>query len=212
MEATAGAAASGPRRVPPLGSLSAALTGPALTRARLAHSAEAVPGALPDARALFDVDTLALALASSNRAGRALAGAEIEAAIASGESLVVRDAARSGACLGALADEAMTVLGGIARVELRVTPPRGHIHGWPGEVDDLLVVQTRGEAEYSFRHDPQGSRARGPFGLGSLESQRSSLSRCALTEGDVLYLPCGWWYVARSLSSAWSIAIAVSPL
>lgn len=96
-------------------------------------------------------------------------------------------------------------------VHLYCTPPSEHGFGWHYDAEDVFIIQTAGDKEYSLRKNtvnPWPLLENLPADM-RYEREQMPLMQCTLRGGDWLYIPHGYWHVARAKSSAISLAIGV---
>jgi 50S ribosomal protein L16 3-hydroxylase len=184
----------------------------------------AQPGAGQGAAALLTWQTVADLLRRApppdmlvTRAGRLLDAAppssaeELEALLAGGGSLVVRKVERHHEALSRLADDFARELGGAATIHIFATPQRLHTFGWHYDCEDVFIIQTAGQKEYLLRQNtvnPHPTVASMPKDL-QFERETSPLAACTLLPGDWLYIPSGWWHVARPVERSLSLSVGV---
>jgi ribosomal protein L16 Arg81 hydroxylase len=128
-----------------------------------------------------------------------------------GKSVVIRKGERHDIGLRNLADEFAREFQGKSTIQLFVTPNGTHSFGWHYDVEDVFIVQTAGVKEYFLRQNtvnPKPTLQNMPRDLG-YERETSPLASCTLLAGDWLYLPSGWWHVARCVEDSLSISIGV---
>ena len=196
-----------------------AFRGSHLGRRPLARSAAAL-----DARALFDWEVLDRVLGSPDldalvvRSGREeavtlprdLAG--LRRLFARGLGLVVRRAERHDEALASLAEAFTRDLGGRTHVQLFVTAKATSGFSWHYDAEEVFIVQTVGQKTYYFRAntiDPDTRERRPDFAR--IAEETSPTMTCTLIAGDWLYLPRGYWHVAKADEDSLSISIGVRP-
>src|SRR5690606_27495317 len=90
-------------------------------------------------------------------------------------------------------------------------PPGRFGFGWHYDAEEVFILQTVGQKEYSLRKNtvnpwpleetlPQGMR---------YEREVMPLMRCLLQAGDWLYLPSGYWHKAEARELSLSLAVGV---
>jgi ribosomal protein L16 Arg81 hydroxylase len=204
------------------GSLHRALQTTVMRRARLARSPEALPRAISNASAHLDAELLGELLAHEGADAlvvdreRVIASAiprtsaEVRSTLGAGHTLVVRRANARAAALRALADEAAAALEGTPDLHVIVKPVQAQSLRWHHESEDVVILQARGANDYVFRQGTSEPLPDDPFD-GATRSNAGHLPTCTLVEGDLLYIPRGWWHLARSRAESWSISIGVRP-
>ena len=93
-------------------------------------------------------------------------------------------------------------------VQVFVTPADTHGFGWHYDAEHVFIVQTAGIKDYYFRQNTVGVDAKLPdFSL--IRRERSPLQTARLLPGDCLYLPAGFWHMARCLEDSLSMSLGV---
>ncbi|MBI4565462.1 MAG: hypothetical protein HY716_12280 [Planctomycetes bacterium] len=131
---------------------------------------------------------------------------------ASGYTLVLRNAERHDAALADLASSFFEDFQAPVNIHLYCTPADGQGFGWHYDAEDVFILQARGRKEYSLRKNtvhPWPLLETIPKDMG-FERETHPLSlRCMLEEGDWLYIPAGYWHVARAVTESVSLAVGV---
>jgi ribosomal protein L16 Arg81 hydroxylase len=139
--------------------------------------------------------------------------ADARALMLAGIGLVIRRAEKHDPVLAALASSITGELPGEVNVQLFVTPGGTHGFTWHYDDEEVFIVQTHGTKDYFFRGntvEPRRPAGAAPdFSRVSLES--TPIGSVRLIAGDWLYMPSGWWHVAKCLEDSLSISIGVSP-
>jgi ribosomal protein L16 Arg81 hydroxylase len=139
--------------------------------------------------------------------------AEAEALLADGYSLVVRHAERHDAGLAELAEGFAADLGARVAIQLYATPRGRHSFGWHYDAEEVFILQTLGTKRYFVRENtvrPRPLLEAMPRDM-EYEKEVSPLLVCPLVPGDWLYIPSGFWHVARATEDSLSISIGVLP-
>lgn len=133
-----------------------------------------------------------------------------------GLGLVVRRAERHDAGLARLARrfarDLPPGLQGRVHVQLFVTAARTHGFGWHYDAEEVFIVQTAGAKDYYFRRntfDPDPTPGAQPD-FGRVRGETTPVMGCTLEPGDWLYLPRGWWHVAKARADSLSISLGVT--
>lgn len=137
----------------------------------------------------------------------------LEDLLARGLGVVVRRAERHEPGLAALAASFAGDLPGEVHLQLFVTPGGTHGFGWHYDAEDVFIVQTEGRKDYFFRRntiDPTPARTAQPD-FSAIRRETTPTLQCTLIAGDWLYLPSGWWHVARCVETSLSISLGVFP-
>jgi ribosomal protein L16 Arg81 hydroxylase len=130
---------------------------------------------------------------------------------ATGHTVLVRHAERHHPALAELANEFHRDFNGAVDVHIYCTPEGHGGFGWHYDAEDVFILQTAGRKEYSLRKNtvnpwplvetlPENMR---------YEREIMPLSRCLLATGDWLYIPNGYWHMARAREASISLAIGV---
>jgi ribosomal protein L16 Arg81 hydroxylase len=138
---------------------------------------------------------------------------EAQAFFADGYSLVVRHAERHDAGLAELADGFVGDLGARVAIQLYATPRGRHSFGWHYDAEEVFILQTLGAKRYFVRENtvrPRPLLEAMPRDM-EYEKEVSALLVCPLVPGDWLYVPSGFWHVARAIEDSLSISIGVLP-
>lgn len=156
-------------------------------------------------------DTLVVTrgVATADPAPRSLSA--LRALFAHARGIVVRDAERQLAPLAALGRAFARDIPGRQRVLIFATPRGTHGFGWHYDAEDVFIVQTAGQKTYYFRENtlvpcPQLG-AQPDFTVFARET--TPLMSCVLAPGDLLYLPRGYWHVAKPCSDSLSMSLGV---
>ena len=137
--------------------------------------------------------------------------AELRALFASGYSLVLRRTERHDPSLAALARAFAPRLEGDVSIQLYLTPKGFHSFGWHYDCEDVFIAQTLGTKEYFLRANsvnPAPTLDAMPRDM-HFERETSPTVASTLIAGDWLYVPRGWWHVARALEESMSISIGI---
>lgn len=128
-----------------------------------------------------------------------------------GYSVVLRQCERHEAPLRELADNAEAAVGGQAIVQVYATPGGFHSFSWHYDVEDVFIAQTVGVKEYFLRRNtinPEPTLDAMPKDM-QYERETTPIVGTTLMPGDFLYIPRGWWHVAKAKEDALSISVGV---
>ena len=128
-----------------------------------------------------------------------------------GYTLLVRHAERHVPEIAALARSFQSRFLAAVDVHLYCTPAEEHGFGWHYDAEDVFILQTLGEKEYSLRKNtvnPWPLEETLPADM-RYEREVMPLMKCTLAAGDWLYIPNGYWHVARALKPSISLAVGV---
>ena len=128
-----------------------------------------------------------------------------------GHTITVRHAERHDEDLARLAAEFHEVFRAPVNVHLYCTPSGEHGFGWHYDLEDVFILQLEGDKAYSLRKNtvnPWPVAATMPRDL-RYENEGSPVFECRLRAGDWLYVPPGWWHIARSETESKSLAVGM---
>jgi 50S ribosomal protein L16 3-hydroxylase len=129
-----------------------------------------------------------------------------------GYSLVARHAERHDAGLAKLASDFTADFDAPAAIQLYATPQQHTSFGWHYDAEEVFIVQTLGTKRYLLRENtvrPCPLLDAIPADM-AFEKETSPVMRCDLASGDWLYVPSGFWHVARAEEDSLSISIGVA--
>ena len=131
-----------------------------------------------------------------------------------GYTILVRHAERHHAGLGALARSFERTFLAPVNIHMYATPSGRRGFSWHYDAEDVFILQTAGEKEYSLRKNtvnPWPLEETLPEDM-RYERELMPLSRVLLRAGDLLYIPCGYWHKAEAAATgetAISLAVGV---
>lgn len=129
-------------------------------------------------------------------------------------TIVVRHAERQHAGLRELAGAFEHTFGGPVDIQMFATPAGEAGFSWHYDAEDVFILQTTGEKEYSLRKNtvnPWPLEETLPADM-LYEREIMPMMRVTLKAGDLLYIPCGYWHKADasgSAEAALSLAVGV---
>jgi ribosomal protein L16 Arg81 hydroxylase len=129
-------------------------------------------------------------------------------------TIVVRHAERHHAGLRELARAFEQTFCGPVDIQMFATPAGEAGFSWHYDAEDVFILQTTGEKEYSLRKNtvnPWPLEERLPANM-RYEREIMPMMRVTLKAGDLLYIPCGYWHKAdasASAEAALSLAVGV---
>jgi ribosomal protein L16 Arg81 hydroxylase len=138
---------------------------------------------------------------------------EVRALHASGYTVLIRHAEREHSGLAELAAGFQQDLEAPINIHLYCTPANQHGFGWHYDAEDVFIVQTQGNKHYSLRKNtihPLPLVETMPRDM-AFERETTPTLECTLLAGDWLYIPAGYWHVARASEDAISLAVGVMP-
>jgi ribosomal protein L16 Arg81 hydroxylase len=128
-----------------------------------------------------------------------------------GFTIAIRNAQRHDADLARLADEFHQDFLAPVNIHLYCTPAGEHGFGWHYDVEDVFVLQTEGAKVYSLRKNtvhPWPVLETMPRDL-RFEDEGTPVFTCRLEAGDWLYIPAGWWHIAKTETESKSLAVGL---
>ncbi len=137
---------------------------------------------------------------------------ELQRLFSEGIGIVVMQAERGSEELSSVCAELRRDIVGEQRVLVFATPRGVNGFGWHYDAEEVFIIQTAGEKEYFFRRNTVAVPRRGAqpdFSL--IRQEKSPLMSCRLLPGDWLYLPSGYWHVAKPNEHSLSISIGIFP-
>jgi 50S ribosomal protein L16 3-hydroxylase len=137
--------------------------------------------------------------------------AEARALFDDGYSLVLRRCERHDELLRRLADVVGRHVDGEVSIQIYATPAGFRSFGWHYDCEDVFIAQTDGVKEYYLRENsvnPRPTLDAMPRDM-HFERETTPTQATTLVPGDWLYIPRGWWHVARAVESALSISVGV---
>lgn len=159
-----------------------------------------------------DLDVLVVLAGREDVAPRPRSLAGLRQLMRAGLGIVVRRAERQDPDLAGLGRDVAADLRGRAHVQLFVTAASTHGFAWHYDAEEVFIVQTEGTKDYYFRRntiDPDPlPRSRPDFAR--VREETTPIMTATLVPGDWLYLPRGWWHVARARTDSLSISLGVT--
>jgi 50S ribosomal protein L16 3-hydroxylase len=139
--------------------------------------------------------------------------AEVQKLHDQGFSLVLRNTERIDARLGAVARTLEAELKGKVAIQLYSTPKGHHSFGWHYDAEEVFILQAKGTKEYFVRENtvhPLPVLEAMPKNM-EYEKESSATMATTLIPGDWLYIPGGWWHVAKATEDSLSLSVGVMP-
>jgi ribosomal protein L16 Arg81 hydroxylase len=130
---------------------------------------------------------------------------------AEGFTITVRSAEKLDPDLARIAGEFRSDFLAPVNIHLYCTPAGEHGFGWHYDVEDVFVLQVDGAKVYSLRKNtvnPWPVLETMPRDL-RFEDEGSPVFTCRLEAGDWLYIPAGWWHLAKTESESKSLAVGM---
>lgn len=182
-----------------------------------------MPGVVPEIMHTWDWDSLDAALASPAaevqvvRRGESLSFAAPRSLAALRElferdaGVALRNAERASERVRAIAAAIGEDIPGNQRVVVFATPGNTHSLAWHFDLDDLFIVQAAGAKTHYLRENTVLPRPLTQTGhsLAAYALETSPMVACRLSAGDFLYVPAGYWHMARAEDNSLSISVGV---
>ena len=128
-----------------------------------------------------------------------------------GHTITIRGAEKLDPDLARLAAEFRADFLAPVNIHVYCTPSGEHGFGWHYDVEDVFILQAGGIKEYSLRKNtvnPWPVLESMPRDL-RFEEEGSPVFTCRLEAGDWLYIPAGWWHVAKTERESISLAVGL---
>jgi len=131
-----------------------------------------------------------------------------------GETLLIRYAEKSDSDLKKLADDFSHSFHTPVDIQLYCTPEGHNAFGWHYDVEEVFIIQASGSKHYTLRPNtihplPLVQSIQKNQGY---HDEKSELKiEVTLKEGDFLYIPSGWWHMARTRQESMHISIGLMP-
>jgi 50S ribosomal protein L16 3-hydroxylase len=131
-----------------------------------------------------------------------------------GHTLLVRFAEKSSPKLLALAQDFKNSFHTEVDIQLYCTPEGNNAFGWHYDVEEVFIIQAKGSKKYTIRPNtvhPHPLVKSIPKDLGHEQEKTPIEINVTLEEGDWLYIPSGWWHIARTQKESMHISIGLMP-
>jgi ribosomal protein L16 Arg81 hydroxylase len=132
-----------------------------------------------------------------------------------GHTLLVRFAERASPKLQTLAEEFAHFFHAPVDIQVYLTPDGHQAFGWHYDLEEVFIIQVHGCKEYTIRQNtvnPLPVWDNMPADMHyDRETSRIRMT-CRLEAGDWLYIPSGWWHIARTQSESVHLSIGVMPV
>lgn len=131
-----------------------------------------------------------------------------------GHTLLLRFAEKSDEALHDLAQDFARSFHTEVDIQLYCTPENHNAFGWHYDVEEVFIIQAKGSKEYTIRPNtvhPLPLVSSIPKDLGYEKEKTPMQMKVALQEGDWLYIPSGWWHIARTQKESMHISIGLMP-
>lgn len=131
-----------------------------------------------------------------------------------GHTLLLRYAEKSSPELQSLARDFSEAFHTEVDIQLYCTPEGHNAFGWHYDVEEVFIIQTQGSKSYSIRPNtihPNPLVQSIPKDL-EYEKEKTPIEiNVTLEAGDFLYIPSGWWHIARTQKESMHISIGLMP-
>ncbi|MFP5384429.1 MAG: JmjC domain-containing protein [Bacteriovoracia bacterium] len=131
-----------------------------------------------------------------------------------GHTLLLRYAEKSSNELQELARDFAKSFHTDVDIQLYCTPEGHNAFGWHYDVEEVFIIQTKGSKAYSIRPNtvhPNPLVRSIPKDMGYEKEKTPIEIKVTLEEGDWLYIPSGWWHIARTQKESMHISIGLMP-
>ena len=121
-----------------------------------------------------------------------------------GHTVFIRHAERRHPGLAELAAAFGATFFGPVNIHVFATPAGARGFSWHYDAEDVFIIQTQGEKDYSLRKNtvnPWPLEETLPADM-QYERELMPLIRVLLRPGDLLYIPCGYWHKAEARASS----------
>jgi 50S ribosomal protein L16 3-hydroxylase len=131
-----------------------------------------------------------------------------------GHTLLLRYAEKSHSDLMSLAQDFAGSFHTDVDIQLYCTPEGHNAFGWHYDVEEVFIIQTKGSKHYTIRPNtvhPNPLISSIPKDL-EYEKEKTPIEiQVTLKEGDWLYIPSGWWHIAKTQAESMHISIGLMP-
>jgi ribosomal protein L16 Arg81 hydroxylase len=144
-----------------------------------------------------------------------LSWSEAQAYYRRGHTLLVRYAERSSPKFQALAEAFAQFFHAPVDIQVYLTPDQNQAFGWHYDLEEVFIIQVQGCKEYTLRQNtvnPLPVWDTMPEDMGYERETSRLRMTCRLEAGDWLYIPSGWWHIARTQAASLHLSIGVMPV
>lgn len=131
-----------------------------------------------------------------------------------GNTLVLRYAEKGHSLLKSLADDFAFSFRTDVDIQLYCTPEGHNAFGWHYDIEEVFVIQTKGSKEYTIRPNtvhPRPLLSSVPKNMEYEKENGEQVLKVLMQAGDWLYIPSGWWHVAKTQSESMHISVGLMP-
>jgi 50S ribosomal protein L16 3-hydroxylase len=132
-----------------------------------------------------------------------------------GHTLLVRHAERACLKVHAIAEEFAQFFHSPVDIQVYFTPNHNQAFGWHYDLEEVFIIQVKGCKEYTIRQNtlnPLPVWDNMPADLGYEREMSRLRMSCRLEAGDWLYIPSGWWHIARTQAESIHLSIGIMPV
>ena len=100
-------------------------------------------------------------------------------------------------------------------IQVYLTPDQQQAFGWHYDLEEVFIIQVQGCKEYTLRQNtvnPLPVWDTMPEDMGYERETSRIRMTCRLEAGDWLYIPSGWWHIARTQAASLHLSIGVMPV
>ena len=100
-------------------------------------------------------------------------------------------------------------------IQVYLTPDQQQAFGWHYDLEEVFIIQVQGCKEYTLRQNtvnPLPVWDTMPEDMGYERETSRLRMTCRLEAGDWLYIPSGWWHIARTQAASLHLSIGVMPV
>lgn len=131
-----------------------------------------------------------------------------------GNTLVLRYAEKGHSLLKALAHDFAVPFRTEVDIQLYCTPAGHNAFGWHYDIEEVFVIQTKGSKEYTIRPNtvhPRPLLSSVPKNMEYEKENGEQVLKVLMQAGDWLYIPSGWWHIAKTQSESMHISVGLMP-
>jgi 50S ribosomal protein L16 3-hydroxylase len=131
--------------------------------------------------------------------------------VASGSSLVFRHVERHDPVIAGISGALMLDVLGPVDAHIYVTPAGHHGFGWHYDAEEVFFLHLDGVKDFFLRRNtvnPDPVPEAMPRDL-RFEEETSPIMQCRVHPGDWLYIPRGWWHMARARVDSRSLSLGL---
>lgn len=130
---------------------------------------------------------------------------------ACGHTVLVRHAEEAHPIFKSIADNFKSVFGRAIDIQIYVTPQGEEGFDWHYDVEDVFIIQSQGEKEFTLLPNtvtPRPLPIMRKENFFAQEIRRPEI-KCLLKAGDWLYIPAGYWHKATAVTDSFHLSVGV---